>query len=296
MLFSFYFYKIESVKISNMSIEIGSIGYNHIHEKDFHMNMPNGPGAYLFLLVKSKAKFIINGKHFNVIKNSYLIIKPQTPSFYKGEKENFINDWFYFNLNEKDIEILQKRGIVFDQPVLLNNIDELSNIIHRIAFELFSSELYHSDIQSLYTQIFFYELARIIQSKDIISPDFLATKNDKLTYLRTRIFQEPAFFSSIEEMADFMNLSRSGFQHLYTKVFGHNVMQDVISARIEKSKNLLKTSSLTINEIASKCGYKTEYHFMRQFKEKNGCTPSEYRNGNTWLQIDKFRKGQEVRN
>ncbi|MCR4741792.1 MAG: AraC family transcriptional regulator [Treponema sp.] len=70
-------------------------------------------------------------------------------------------------------------------------------------------------------------------------------------------------------------------------------MQDVIAGRIEKAKKLLKTSNLTINEIASKCGYKTEYHFMRQFKEQTACTPTQYRNGNTWLQIDEFRKKLE---
>ncbi|MCR4741793.1 MAG: hypothetical protein K5866_02825 [Treponema sp.] len=192
-----------------MSIEIGSIGYNHIHEKDFHMDMPNGPGAYLFLLIKSKASCIIRGKRFNVSKNCYLIIKPQTPSSYKAVKESFINDWFYFNLNDEDIKILESRGILFEEPVMLNNIEELSNIIHRIAFELFSSDPYHSEIQNHYTQIFFYELLRIIKSKEIISPDLLATKNDKLTYLRTRIFQEPALFKSVDEMANFMNLSRS---------------------------------------------------------------------------------------
>jgi len=113
----------------------------------------------------------------------------------------------------------------------------------------------------------------------------LASKNDKISYLRTRLFEQPDLFSNVDEMADFVGLSRSGFQHLYTKNFGVSVIKDVISGRIEKAKSYLVKTSLTISEIASKCGYKSDFHFMRQFKEQTGFTPTEYRNGSTWLHI-----------
>jgi len=273
-----------------MTIDIGSVGYNHIHEKNFHQNMPAGPGTYLFLLIKSPAIFIINGNRIQVLKNSYVILQPHTPSDYLAAKENYIDDWFYFGMNDKDKDFLQELGILFDQPVHLNDIEELSSLIHRIAFELFSSDPFHTEIKNLYTQIFFYELSRIITTTEVISQNTFTTKNEKLTYLRTKIFQEPSAFQNIDDMAEFMHLSRSGFQHLYSKVFGRNVMQDVISGRIERAKELLRTTKFTISEIAAKCGYKTEYHFMRQFKEKTGLTPTEFRNGNTWQQIDDFWK------
>ena len=43
------------------------------------------------------------------------------------------------------------------------------------------------------------------------------------------------------------------------------------------AKQLLKTTDLRINEVASSCGYQNSTHFMRQFKEKTGISPSEYR-------------------
>lgn len=272
-----------------MAIEIGSIGYNHTHEKNFFSDLPNGPGTYLFLLVKSPSIFTIKNKRYNVIKNSYVILTPTTPCTYKSTKEAYIDDWFYFSMTQSDIDFLLQNGVKLEQAVHLNDIDSLSALIHRIAYELFSAEPFHKEVQQHYTDIFFYELFRTIRSTKMPSPDFLSTKNEKLTYLRTRLFQEPSQFKSIDDMADFMNLSRSGFQHLYSKVFGKNVMQDVISGRIEKAKNLLKTTNLTISEIAGKCSYKTEYHFMRQFKEQTGLTPTEYRQSDTWNQIDTFK-------
>lgn len=277
-----------------MAVEIGSIGYNHKHGKDFIQKMENGPGAFLFLLVKSPAKFIINGKNFKVTKNSYVLLHPTTPCTYSGVKDNYIDDWFYCWMNEEDIKQLQEMGIKFDEPVFLSQIEELSKVIHKISFELFSSDNYHKEIQNLYTKTFFYELARIISSKTTTAPDVLATKNERILYLRTQLFQNPSLFSNIDEMAQYVNLSRSGFQHLYTTVFGHSVIEDVIAGRIEKAKKYLIETSHTISEISTLCGYKTEYHFMRQFKQQTGFTPTEFRNSDTWNQIEASRtKGTE---
>lgn len=268
-----------------MSIEIGSIGYNHKHEKDFHSELSGGPGACLFLLVKSPAIFTINGKTFNVSKNSYVMLNPSTPCNYKGIREHYVDDWFYFGIDEESRVLLENLEIEFDKPVHLSETEELSSIIHKIAFELFSSEIHHQEIKTHLTWVFFYTLSRIIKTKKPISPDLLASKNDKLTYLKTQLFQNPELFSNIDEMADFMNLSRSGFQHLYNNVFGHSVIKDVISGRIEYAKQLLKDSRLTVSEIGTKCGYKTEYHFMRQFKQITGMTPTEYRKSDAWNQL-----------
>ena len=147
----------------------------------------------------------------------------------------------------------------------------------------------HEQIKQHYTDIFFLELSRLVQSKMHTSPQMLASKNDKLTYLRTLLFEEPDYFSGIDQMADFAGLSRSGFQHLYKKTFGITVIEDVISGRIEKAKNLLSRTNLTIEEIAAKCGYKSDFHFMRQFKQKTSFTPTQFRNGDSWLQIPQIR-------
>lgn len=98
-----------------------------------------------------------------------------------------------------------------------------------------------------------------------------------MTQLRTVIHTEPERVMSIDEMAGSVNMSRSGFQHLYKKMFGVSVISDVINGRLERAKRLLSSTDLTVSEIASKCGYATEYNFMRQFKSRTGKTPTEYR-------------------
>ena len=272
-----------------MNINIGIIGYNYNHEPDFKMDKPEGPGAYLFLLVKSNAIFYINGKRNLVKKNSYVLLQPKTPCLYQGANENYLDDWFFFNMTDEEKSELLEKGLVFDTPVFLGNIEEISSLIHQISYNHFSADIYHEEIKILLTSVLFLKTAQQAKLKIIQSPDVLASKNDKLTYLRTRLFEEPDLFSGIDEMAAYMNLSRSGFQHLYSHTFGVSVIHDVIKGRIEKAKSLLSRTNFSITEISTKCGYKSEFHFMRQFKKETGLTPTEFRRSSSWTQIEKSR-------
>lgn len=272
-----------------MNINIGAIGYNYTHEEDFRMDRPEGPGAWLFLLVKSDAIFYINGKRNLVKKHSYVLLQPKTPCMYQGAKENYEDDWFFFNMTDEEKSELLEKGLVFDTPVFLGNIEEISSLIHQISYNHFSADIYHEEIKILLTSVLFLKTAQQAKLKIIQSPDVLASKNDRLTYLRTRLFEEPALFSGIDEMAAYMNLSRSGFQHLYSHTFGVSVIHDVIKGRIEKAKSFLSKSNFSITEISNKCGYKSEFHFMRQFKKETGLTPTEFRRSSSWSQIEKSR-------
>jgi AraC family transcriptional regulator of arabinose operon len=188
-------------------------------------------------------------------------------------------------MDEADEQRLTRNGIPFDCPARLESIDELSHIVHLIAFEHFSSDLFHREIRDGYTEILFLKLGRAIHSGKADSLGAMDAKNDRVTYLRTRIYENPAYFAGVDEMADFVGLSRSGLQHLYTRLFGIHVLEDVISARIEMAKKLLGTTTMTVAEIAERCGYRSEYHFMRQFKQRMAATPTEFRNGDSWNQI-----------
>lgn len=47
--------------------------------------------------------------------------------------------------------------------------------------------------------------------------------------------------------------------------------------RITEARKLLVNSSLTVSQIAIKCGFTSESYFQMLFKKVNGCTPGEYR-------------------
>ena len=75
-------------------MKIGVIGHNYTHGADFVMNYPKGPGCYLFLLVKSPARFLLNGKKLRLEKNTILFFTPHTACRYAAENGTYTDDWF----------------------------------------------------------------------------------------------------------------------------------------------------------------------------------------------------------
>lgn len=260
-------------------MKIGSIGYNHSHDRSFIMDRQSGPGAWLFLLIKTSAMFEINGERQNVKPDSFIIISPHTPCMYTALEDRYTDDWFYFSSDEQDSEYFEKLNIPIDRIVHLGNIEELSQIMHIITYEHYSSEPFHDEVEQHYLEILVLKLSRLINNKTHISTPSFISKNAALTHIRTQIFTQPETIGNIDSLAKAAGMSRSGFQHLYKKLFGVSVMNDVISGRIERAKRLLTSTSLTVEEIAQSCGYSCAFALIRQFRSRCGKTPTEYRKG-----------------
>jgi AraC-like DNA-binding protein len=69
------------------------------------------------------------------------------------------------------------------------------------------------------------------------------------------------------------------FARLFRQATGVSPRDFVVRARLEKAEMLLRESELSVTEVAERLGYQNVYFFSRQFKEKLGRPPSEYRRG-----------------
>jgi AraC-like DNA-binding protein len=53
----------------------------------------------------------------------------------------------------------------------------------------------------------------------------------------------------------------------------------IVEARLNRARQLLLESTLSVSQIADELGYEDVFFFSRQFKERTGRTPTEYRAG-----------------
>lgn len=72
-------------------------------------------------------------------------------------------------------------------------------------------------------------------------------------------------------------LSRSYFHQQFRQETGTTPGRLIATLRINKACNLLRITSLGINEIGALCGYPDNGYFARLFRQKTGFTPSAYR-------------------
>ncbi|MBW4422613.1 MAG: AraC family transcriptional regulator [Myxacorys californica WJT36-NPBG1] len=82
---------------------------------------------------------------------------------------------------------------------------------------------------------------------------------------------------SLEEIASTVEMSRYYFARLFKQSMGISPYQYVLQQRVEQAKALLRSSSLSIAEIAHHVGFADQSQLTVQFRKFTGTTPLDYR-------------------
>ena len=81
---------------------------------------------------------------------------------------------------------------------------------------------------------------------------------------------------SVGALCNKYGLSQTALYQLFKKSFGESVVQVIRNERINKAKELLKESKISISEVANEVGIPDANYFTRTFKQVTGKTPKEY--------------------
>ncbi len=82
---------------------------------------------------------------------------------------------------------------------------------------------------------------------------------------------------SLNTVAASVNLSPNHFSAIFSQELGETFIEYLTRIRMEKAKELLRTTSKKSTEIAYEVGYKDAHYFGSLFKKTQNCTPKEYR-------------------
>ena len=93
---------------------------------------------------------------------------------------------------------------------------------------------------------------------------------------------------SIEDVSEIANFSKHYFNKFFKKATDKTFARYINDIRLEKARAFLKSSNQNITEIAYDVGFNSIKTFNRLFKEKVGCTPSEYREKGGAINIGLF--------
>ena len=85
---------------------------------------------------------------------------------------------------------------------------------------------------------------------------------------------------SLEQLADEFNLNLTYVSHFFKEQIGENFSDYITGRRIEKAKELLRSTDLTVSEIAIKVGYANSAGLIKNFKKIENSTPGKYRETN----------------
>ncbi len=82
---------------------------------------------------------------------------------------------------------------------------------------------------------------------------------------------------SIEQVADNFSFSVSYIRQLFKEIMNMSLSEYILQERIERVKEKLVSSHLSVLEIADQCGFLSKGHFFSAFKKFTDMTPKQYR-------------------
>ena len=190
---------------------------------------------------------------------------------YSHTSDNWKIAWVHFNgnnLNNIFNKYLERDGkIVFNYSN--NNYLNIINNIYIIA----DSSSYLKDM-NIYTEL--VNLLNAVMSETIYED---SSKNRKYNldtikqYIDTNYLQN----ISLDQLSTQFYINKFYLTRAFKERYGTTINNYILEKKITRSKELLRFTDDSIEDIAVACGIKDPNYFSRVFKKIEGTTPKEYR-------------------
>lgn len=82
---------------------------------------------------------------------------------------------------------------------------------------------------------------------------------------------------TLEELAGEVNFSKAYFIKRFNLLFDMPPMKFINLRRVDRAKQLMEQTELSLSEISQKCGFGSLHYFSRIFKSFEGISPNEHR-------------------
>ena len=154
-------------------------------------------------------------------------------------------------------------------------IVELYNTALRVAQEeaAYSQQLLSGIVNHLIGLMYFLERTRELSKNH--------SHVEMISESRLRIRQSLESDLTIQQLAEELGVSYSNFRKLFKQHTGISPALYQQDLRLQRAKELLSTTKMSIKEIAYRLNFESPDYFSAKFRTKTGMKPSEFREHNS---------------
>lgn len=246
--------------------------YKISYKPKFSGKLKYGQGYYDFdeggLLFVSPGQII--GANDNAVCSQYtLLIHPDFFWNYALAKKMKQYGFFSYSANEALHLSEEEKGIIM-------SIFGMIEIELNSRIDDFSQDVIMSHIELLlnYSNRFY---KRQFITRKVVNNDLLQRLEQQLDlYLNSDTYLSQGL-PTVQFLAEQLHLSPSYLSDMLRSLIGQNAQQYIHGKLIEKSKELLSTTSLSVSEIAFQLGFEHSQSFSKFFKIKTKVSPLQFR-------------------
>lgn len=257
------------MNVDECGIEQGipGLGYNYEVLKN----------AVIHYVTKGYGTFKFNGKVFNLKQGDiFILLKGMQVEYVASIDDPWEYYWIGFSGSNAN-EYLNRTSITNS---CVANCEENSKIPQIILNMCEISKTYNpsrSDdillLKELYSLLYalIEEFPKPFEYKDKELHIYI---QDALNFINSNYMHS----ITVQEIADYVNLSRSYLYKMFIKNLGISPQRYLINLRMYKATLLLKGTKLPIGEVASSVGYSDSLLFSKTFSKHFSMSPLNYRN------------------
>lgn len=266
---------ISSEKTSNEFLEVNACGIEFISQKDRGSNRPNGRSDYHILYIeKGTCHLWLNDKWNEIQAGNIVLFRPFEPQRYFYIKDdNSISHYVHFTGIGCE-HILKKLGIY---DLAFFNMGQSASYVS-ISEQMVREFTMRKPMYKDWCASCLYQLLSLVGRKYVLRQCKIDTRSEsRINAACRQIYESISAPPSVSELASKCCLSPSRFIHLFKEVTGLSFTGYIAFIRIEKAKEMLAFTDLSIYDISLALGYEDQNYFSRYFRKVEGCSPTEYR-------------------
>lgn len=217
-------------------------------------------------------------ENLNVSKSDRKNIENFINTGLKSEIDAFLDSYFEKIGNKNIQSILFRQYVVMDIYIAAVNIAEEMGYSKQELSQLYGTE---ENLLKVFGSIEDTKeyLKHLLETTIDIRDKGAGNKYDQVLKQAQEYIEENYFMDdiSLNTVASSVNLSPNHFSTIFSQKLGETFIEYLTRIRMEKAKELLRTTSKKLTDIAFEVGYKDSHYFGSIFKKTQGCTPREYR-------------------
>jgi AraC-like DNA-binding protein len=255
---------------------VTDIGF-YPHAQYHYLERPAGCDTHIFIYCIEGEGWVIleNNKKLPIRKNTILVIPAQTPHIY-GAAEADPWSIYWFHLKGEAVERFIQ-SFDMDNSTLYVPATQAVRIIN--LFDLCYETLLYKGYSFKYYLYVSQVMRHLLGMITLLQGESQQDERRSVYVERSIQYMVEHVQSSLtlDELADYISLSKSHFIHLFKQVTGYSPIDYYMRLKIQRACQYLDLTDYSVKEISKNIGIEDPYYFSRVFSKIMGQSPSDYR-------------------
>lgn len=255
-----------------MNLYYYPISAGHFYcNQNYHVKRKSFDSILITHILNGTFTFVLDGKHITARKNETVILDCFNPHEY------YTND----HVEQIWLHINGQNSVAFYNEIIKNegNVIKGSDPAHieKLLFKIYNSLSSNMKPSEINLSLDIYKILA-----ELLNPLHISNKNktsyednilDAKKYITAHLNEK----LTVKNIADVMHMSTSHFSRVFKQQTGFTPYDYVLVSRLNRAKDYLHKTDLSISQIAYDTGFNSESNFIYFFTKNTGLSPSKFR-------------------